>query len=181
MTATIELTEAQIAYLAKQRPDLLCDVRSGIVVADSLLLVPDEHLPAIHAIDLSPDIVNAASLAAVKADRRAHIDREAEAERLKYITGGAGQAMTYSRKLEEARAAAAEEEPEAETYPLLAASLGIDGATVAAVAQVVIGMDAAWTVIGAAIEAARLGAKKAIDDAEDEAAVRAVEPVWPQP
>lgn len=119
-------------------------------------------------------------LVAFKADRRREIDLAAEAERLKYITGGAGQAMTYSRKLEEARAAAAEEEPDAQNYPLLAASVGIDGATVAAVAQVVLGMDAAWTVIGAAIETVRLAAKKAIDDAEDEAAVRAVEPVWPQ-
>lgn len=181
MPVTLELTGDQIAYLAKTRPDLLCDVRSGIVVVEHGLRVPDEHVATIEAIDLSPAVVDAAALAAAKADRRARIDREAEAERLKYITGGAGQAMTYQRKLEEARAAAAEQEPDAEDYPLLAASVGIDGATVAAVAQVVIQMDAAWTVVGAAIEAARLGAKKAIDDAEDESAVRGVQPVWPQP
>lgn len=104
---------------------------------------------------------------------RAAIDRAAEAERLKYITGGAGQAMTYQRKVEEARMADAEADPVAADYPLLAASVGIDGQTVADVADLVLAMDAQWSVIGAAIEAARRAGKQAVAEAADEAAVRA--------
>ena len=77
-------------------------------------------------------------------------------------------------------AIAAEEDVQPADYPLLAASLGIDGNTIAEVAAVIIAMDAAWAQIGAAIEAARLGAKQAIDAADDEATARAVAPAWPQ-
>lgn len=124
-------------------------------------------------------------LAIVKAQLKRGIDDAAEVERLKYITGGAGQAMTYARKTDEARRAqaaiAAEEDIQPVDYPLLAATIGIDGNTLAEVAAVIIAMDAAWAQIGAAIEAARLGAKQAIDAAEDEATARAVAPAWPQP
>lgn len=124
-------------------------------------------------------------LIVVKAQVKRAVDDAAEIERLKYITGGAGQAMTYARKTDEARrveaAIAAEEDVQPADYPLLAASLGIDGNTIAEVAAVILAMDTAWAQIGAAIEAARLGAKQAIDAADDEATARAVAPAWPQP
>ncbi len=120
------------------------------------------------------------ALAALKAALRAGIDAEAELQRLRYITGGAGQAMTYARKTEEAKAASVDLAPTAEAYPLLAASVGIDGADIAEVAAVVLAMDAQWSIIGAAIEAARLAAKKAVSDAGDEASARAAAVVtWP--
>lgn len=125
-------------------------------------------------------------LAEVKQQLRRAVDEAAETERLKYITAGAGQAMTYQRKVEEARrhqtAVAAEEEIDPANYPLLAASIGIDGPDLAAVAAVVLTMDAAWAQIGAAIEATRLAAKQAIEDAEGEPAARASAAAeWPQP
>lgn len=119
------------------------------------------------------------SLAALKAGLKAAIDAVAENERLKYITPGAGQAMTYARKVEEAKAAQAADEPVPVDYPMLAASIGIDGADLAAVAATVLAMDAAWARIGAAIEVARLTAKMAIDLAETAEAARAVVPNWP--
>lgn len=118
-------------------------------------------------------------LAALKADLKAAIDVEAERQRLRYITPGAGQAMTYARKVEQARAAQADAEPEPEDYPLLAASIGIDGGDILAVAATVLAMDAAWEQIGAAIEAARLNGKRAIDLAETVEAARSVEVIWP--
>ncbi|MFC5423790.1 hypothetical protein ACFPOB_30140 [Bosea eneae] len=118
-------------------------------------------------------------LAAVKEVRKAEIDDEAERQRLRWITGGAGQAMTYTRKVEQARAALAAADPQLADYPLLAASIGIDGPDIVSVANVVVGMDAAWEQIGAAIESARLAAKQAIAGAPDEAAVLVVQPVWP--
>ncbi|MBN9430804.1 MAG: hypothetical protein J0I45_00020 [Bosea sp.] len=129
----------------------------------------------------APPPLTGDALAALKAALCAAIDAEAERQRLRFITPGAGQAMTYARKLEEAKTATIDPSPTAEAYPLLAASLGIDGDDVAAVAAVVIAMDAAWTSIGAAIEAARLAGKKTVKDAADEAGARAAAAAveWP--
>lgn len=126
-----------------------------------------------------PPPMDAEQLAAFKAQRRREIDDAAELERLKYITGGAGQAMTYQRKVEEARRAETAQDPQPIDYPLLAASLGIDGATVAQVATLVLMMDEQWAEIGAGIEAARLGAKQAVAEAVTDAEVRAIQPIWP--
>lgn len=49
----IELTTDQIAYLAQLQPDLLCDVRSGVVAVDGGLLVPEAHQATLTAIDVS--------------------------------------------------------------------------------------------------------------------------------
>lgn len=151
---------------------------SGLIYEGGTLYVPAELAAAVSAID--PDD-EGPYLARIKIDLKRAIDDAAEAERLRYITGGSGQAMTYARKVEEARAASADPAPSAANYPLLAASIGIDGPDVAAIAAVVLLMDAAWAQIGAAIEAARLGAKAAIDLAQTTAAARAVVPAWPQP
>lgn len=122
------------------------------------------------------------TLTDIKAGIKRAIDTDAEAERLRYITAGTGQAMTYQRKVDEAKRLQADTGPATATdYPLLGASIGIDGASIQAVAAVVLGMDAAWAQIGAQIERIRLTAKQAVDDALDEAAARAVVTaiIWP--
>lgn len=141
----------------------------------SAVIVPDENgFPVLRY----PDGL---SIIQIKAALKSGVDSAAETERLRYITPGTGQAMTYQRKVEEAKQALADADPSAESYPLLATSVGIDGDNIAAVATVVLGMDAAWAQIGAAIEHIRLTAKKAIDDAADEATARAVveQLAWP--
>ncbi len=108
------------------------------------------------------------------------VDGTAERERMRYITGGAGQAMTYQRKADEARACLADENPQPADYPMLSAEIGITAATLAGVAEVVNAAYEAWLMIGARIEAARLGAKAAIDaatTAEDARTAAAVS--WP--
>lgn len=122
-------------------------------------------------------------LAHLKAKLKLQVDRSAETERMRYITAGEGQALTYSRKVEEAKRATAEADSKPEEYPMLAASLGIDGDTVKAVAEVVLAMDAAWAIIGSQIERIRLAAKQAVDAAETEGAVKAVLDgiEWPAP
>ncbi len=122
-------------------------------------------------------------LEAIKVDLKARLDAEAEAERLKYITPGAGQAMTYQQKATEAAACLADTDPDPADYPLLAAEIGITGATLAEVAQAVHDAHQMWRVIGAQIEAARLGGKAAIDAADtEEDAQAAFEAVtWPSP
>jgi hypothetical protein len=55
--------------------------------------------------------------------------------------------------------------PEAGAYPMLEASIGIDGETLIEVATKVSSMHVNWTPIGASIRSSRLRAKAAIDAA----------------
>ena len=110
------------------------------------------------------------------------IDAAAETQRQRWITPGAGQALTYLTKTDEARRAVAGGAPvEPADYPLLAAEIGITAAGLLEVAAVVLAAHQAWQVAGAAIEAARLACKAAVGTAADiataEAAAAAVE--WP--
>lgn len=120
-------------------------------------------------------------LLGLKAVLKAEIDAAAEVERNRYITPGAGQAMTYQAKSAEAARFASDADPQAGDYPLLAAEVGITGETLGDVAGVVAAAHAQWLAIGALIEAARLAAKAAVDAAENAAAARAVTPAWPAP
>ncbi len=65
----------------------------------------------------APPPLTGDALAALKAALCAAIDAEAERQRLRFITPGAGQAMTYARKLEEAKTATIDPSPTAEAYP----------------------------------------------------------------
>lgn len=121
------------------------------------------------------------SLAPLRVGLKATIDAAAEVERKKYITAGEGQALTYQRKAEEARACLSASDPQPADYPMLAAEIGITADTLIEVAEVVNAANAAWLVIGAEIEAARLGAKVAIDAAStaEEARAAAEAVAWP--
>ncbi|MBB3771508.1 hypothetical protein FHS55_002107 [Angulomicrobium tetraedrale] len=119
-------------------------------------------------------------LIALKSSLKSYIDAEAEAERVKYITAGAGQAMTYQAKAEEARRLADDASPAPSDYPLLSAEIGITAGTLADVGAVVLAAYQQWLAIGAAIEAVRLGGKKAVDAAATpEAAQAAAAVIWP--
>lgn len=120
-------------------------------------------------------------LADLKAALKMQVDASAETERLKYITPGAGQAMTYQQKVDEARAFKVASNPQASDYPVLSSEVGITAETLSEVVDVVLTAFAQWQQIGAMIESSRLGAKRDIDAAEDEAAARAIVDaiVWP--
>ncbi|MFG1417005.1 hypothetical protein V5F38_04205 [Xanthobacter sp. V0B-10] len=121
-------------------------------------------------------------LSALKATLCTQIDAAAEAERARYITPGAGQAMTYQTKAAEALALAADHAPDPSAYPLLSAEIGITASDLAGVGAVVRAAYAAWQVIGAGIERARLAGKAAVQAASDEAEARAAAAVeWPAP
>lgn len=139
-------------------------------------------LAEVEAVEL-PD-----GLPLLKAALKARLDADAEVERLRYITGGAGQAMEYQQAAAEADllltavAADPEHEPDPLQYPMLSASVGIDGDTLVDVATTVATMHGQWRVIGSAIRAARLAGKEAIDAAPTaEAAQAAFDAVeWPE-
>ena len=134
---------------------------------------------------LTPPAPAGVDLEALKQSLKAEIDEAAERERLKYITPGAGQAMEYQQAAAEANALLAAFDadpahvPDPANFPMLAASIGIDGDTLVEVAGAVSTMHQQWQAVGSAIRAARLSAKKLIDDAPDETSARAVQPVWP--
>lgn len=116
---------------------------------------------SVHGLRLFPP-----ALDEVKADLMSQIDSQAERERLKWITPGAGQAMTYQMKIQEAERLVSDPSPDPLDYPLLAAEVGISGDTLNMVADTVSAQYRAWVIVGAAIEAVRLRAKKAIGTAE---------------
>ncbi|NVM42738.1 hypothetical protein HWX16_20710 [Ochrobactrum intermedium] len=123
----------------------------------------------------------AATLLQIKSALKVGIDAAAEAERLKYITPGHGQAMTYQQKVAEAQAYKAATTPQPSDYPILSSEIGITAETIDEVADVVLAAFAQWQQIGAMVESIRLGAKRDIDAAEDETEARAIVDVivWP--
>lgn len=104
---------------------------------------------------------------------KADIDQQAEAQRTKLITPGSGQAMVYQEKAAEADQFAADPAPTNDKYPLLAATIGIDGATLADVAASVTSTRSLWKARAAQIENIRLSTKAAIDAAADVAGAQA--------
>lgn len=120
----------------------------------------------------------AKDLVPLKAAAKKRIDDEAEAKRLVYITPGAGQALTYKAKLDEAERFLAS----GTIGPLIEAEIGIRGMMTAAdVVAVWQQNDALWRSLAGQIERARLLGKDAVDaaasPAEIEVAVAAI--VWP--
>lgn len=98
------------------------------------------------------------------------VDAEAEQQRLRFITGGDGQAMMYLRKEAQARAFLANA---GAPVPSLEKEAVATGQTVADVAAAIVARADVWAAIGDDIEAARLGAKKAIADAAHIAEIHA--------
>lgn len=117
------------------------------------------------------------TLGETKEALKSRVDAAAEQERLKYITNGVGQSMTYQAKFEQAvdyskKYTAHEQDPKNapapndDDYLLLKAGLGIDGTSLIEVAETVTYAYAVWQKIGAAIEATRLESKAAIENAK---------------
>lgn len=146
-----------------------------------LMLLTGSGYTIVDGVIVDPPPVEEIPLAVVKAGLKARIDADAEAERLKYITAGAGQALTYMQKSDEARRYLAEETPTESDYPLLSAEIGITADDLHGVALVVSGAYAQWQQIGAAIEAVRLGTKAAVEVATDAAGAQAAydAAAWP--
>lgn len=85
------------------------------------------------------------------------VDQGAENARMRHLTPGSGQSMTYEVKYQEALAGGG---------PMLAAEAEALDMTVQEVIDSVLMARQQWQVLGAQIEAARLKAKKAIREAQ---------------
>lgn len=104
-------------------------------------------------------------LAEVKAELTRRVDRDAERERLKYITAGDGQALEYTYVVGEAKAYQANP---AGNFPLLQASVdAAEAETLEEVAALVLRRNETWLAIAARIRRERIKAGRSIDAAED--------------
>lgn len=112
---------------------------------------------------------------ALKAPRdyaKSLIDMQAEQARLRYVTGGAGQAMAYQEKADEASDYVAAGYPvDLSSYPFIQAEINATGKTKEAAADDILTQRSAWITVGASIEEERLGGKKAVDDAVDQGGI----------
>ncbi|MFA7416119.1 MAG: hypothetical protein WC048_16735 [Rhizobium sp.] len=174
MAWTYQLSADEVSGIGKA-----LDPRKGAFYEDGILTVVDAAENAV--VEAALPGIGAAALLAAKDATKAEVDAAAESVRLSYITAGAGQALTYSQKATEAVAYLGAANPVAADYPLLNAEVGITGPTIAEVAAIVKAAFDQWQIIGAQIEAARLGAKKAIAAAATAAEAQAVLDgiVWP--
>lgn len=126
-------------------------------------------------------------LAQCRAEAISQIDRAAETARLAFITDGAGQALVYRRKSDQARACLAQydaqNQPPAGMFPALEAEVGITAADVVDVAATVVALEDAWAAIADAIEAIRLGAKRDVGLAPTPNTINNIVSaiVWPTP
>lgn len=129
-------------------------------------------------------------LVPLRRNYRARIDDDAERCRQKYITPGAGMAMTYMEKHAQARAVMDMGEAAANAldaalakanFPTLAASVGREAPTLYDCAQIVIAAYERFAYLSNVIEACRLDARAAVAAATTEAGVvAAYEAVtWP--
>lgn len=114
------------------------------------------------------------SVEAFKSEAIVIINEAAETCRLKYITPGDGQMMTYLEKISQARACLAAQSPDPSEYPLLAAEIDITAPTLVGVAEIVVAAYNQWLVIGSAIEAIRRAANVAVAAAETRAEIHSV-------
>lgn len=147
------------------------------------------HFRAILAagLEIAPMPVTAA-----KAHYSRKIDEDAEAVRLRYLTPGSGMAQVYQEKFAQALRVSTMGAQEANAlsiadreaqFPTLAASVGIERATLYECAELVLEKYAQFAALSLPIESARLAGKRAVAKASDLAGVRAAYEAiaWPTP
>ena len=122
-------------------------------------------------------------LPALKAELRRRVDADAETQRLRYIPPGNGMQMTYAEKFAQAHAvqglgkeAADAIKPEngIAQFPTLAASVGLEAATLWDCANLVLAKYAKFSALSNGIERKRLQGKKDIAAAKDVASAQAI-------
>jgi hypothetical protein len=101
----------------------------------------------------------ALDLEALRGALNLYVDTSAEAFRMKFLTAGAGQALTYQRKEAEARAWLLDNTART---PFLEAEASGRDITVETLVPEVIARADQWEVVGALIEGERMGAKDKI-------------------
>lgn len=131
----------------------------------------DGELVDMTADDIATHAARAPTLAQIKAEIARRVDVDAEKFRLRYITPGVGQQLTYQEKFAQATAVQAlgqiaaneltKDQRDAQ-FPTLSASVGIEADTLWDCCLLVISRYAAFATLSHSIERTRLQAKKDI-------------------
>lgn len=144
-------------------------LRAGTCQDDDLALQANAAAgEAVMEVTAECIVVADVNLDAVRDALHAKIDQAAEAVRGRFVTPGSAQAMIYLKKESEARAVIAGESSAA---PFLAAEAAATGVSVEALAAEVVSRADAWAQTAARIEALRRGAKRAVTQATNIAAM----------
>lgn len=122
--------------------------------------VPDQDGRAVMIVPYSVWNSTPLDMNAIKVLATQRINEAAEEVRKGFLTAGDGQLMTYQEKLAEARTFTADN---ATDTVFLTAEATARGMTVEALAAEIIATYNTWKIIGSRIEAARMGAKTAIE------------------
>ena len=124
----------------------------------------------------------------VRRTAAADVDRQAELARLRFITGGSGQALEYQQTETEARAWSAAAGPMLADFPFLKAEVDAIAETTGqapdpdAVAATVIAQADAWKAAGSEIKRLRRAAKLTIEAASTPEEIAAAQVIsWPSP
>jgi len=132
---------------------------------------------------VKPSFTDGRTLAQIKSDLCAKVDSAAEAIRANHSTAHASLAMTYQEKFAQANAVDSMGQDAANaltsdqvvlSFPILAASVGVEAATLWDAAQKVIAKYQEWSQLSASIERVRLIAKRDINAANTVGAAQAV-------
>lgn len=163
------------------------------VEGEGFVLVAEMIAPSRVKVDLATlTVVDAdqpvVPLAALKAQALREVDEMAEIARLRFITGGAGQALEYQQTEVEARAFLAQPDQSIAAFPFLKAELDAIEATTGQafepylIATNVVTQAEAWRVAGSEIKRLRRAAKLAIDAATTPEQIEQAKNIaWPQP
>jgi hypothetical protein len=114
-------------------------------------------------------------MATLRADTTARIDGAAEQARLRHITPGAGQARAYERKRAQAEAVIAEPNIDPAKVPHIAGEAELNGVSLVDMAKLIIETAERKDALCAAIDIARLAAKKAVRAGATPAEIEAAE------
>ncbi len=150
------------------------DDLTGFDVTDCTTVDVPEGWPETWVWDVTAGLFTPPPLAPRQAAAKAAVDAQAAKCRACCLTNGFGQEMLYLQKEAEARACVSDSAPEAASYPLLAAEIGITGETLGEVAVAIIIRADEWRADAGAIEAVRLSAKRQIDAATSRAEIDSI-------
>lgn len=136
--------------------------------------LPDPAMAGTHRVEDGALVLIETPIEALRVRAIRRIEVIAECARNRWITPSVAASGIYLAKESEARDWLAAGEPEdLRDYPLIAGEVGLTAPTAWHIVQLWLGMAAAWRGIAATIEAARLGAKTAIQAASSAAEIEA--------
>lgn len=165
MQYAIIVDETVVNVAASEKP-----LADNWVVLEPGFGIGDRHDGQVY----SRPLVTVEALSAAAQAALLKIDSQAEQQRLRFITGGAGQALEYEETAKELARLRLDVSPDPDNYPYLMADQGILGETLADVAANLDQLLSTWRTVGPIIKRIRRQAKAAVIAAQDQGDITAI-------